>query len=193
MNIRMHIYVMKIDTDFDADDDDRIDHINNNRLDNRKINLRKTNSSGNNNNRTKNTKSTSKYQGVNFFQRDLTWMAQITKDHKYHFLGYYITEIEAAIAYNLKATELYGDNANLNIFEKDVENLTEKVIKQITNNKKRAGKSKYRGVSKGVSSWQARISKDKIEYRLGSFNTELRAAQAYNEKAKENWKNLNKI
>lgn len=58
--------------------------------------------------------------------------------------------------------------------------------------------SKYLGVAfeKDRKKWTARIRKDKIGYRLGSFNTEIEAAIAYNNKAIElhgEFANLNKI
>jgi hypothetical protein len=34
-----------------------------------------------------------------------------------YYLGLFKTEIDAALAYNKKALELYGDNAKLNIIE----------------------------------------------------------------------------
>jgi hypothetical protein len=43
-------------------------------------------------------------------------MARISKDGITYFAGRFENEIEAAKAYNKKAIELYGENANLNIF-----------------------------------------------------------------------------
>lgn len=43
----------------------------------------------------------------------------------------------------------------------------------------------YKGVTKRPGGWSARIIKDKVTYNLGIFNTEEKAAEAYNEKAVE--------
>ena len=52
-------------------------------------------------------------------------------------------------------------------------------------NRKGAGKSKYRGVTIRDNRWYANCKKNKINYYLGSFETEKEAAEAYNTKAKE--------
>lgn len=47
-------------------------------------------------------------------QGSKTWQAQIKYNGKTHYLGIYLTEEEAARAYDAKARELYGDQARLN-------------------------------------------------------------------------------
>jgi hypothetical protein len=54
--------------------------------------------------------------------------------------------------------------------------------KNIINNKCH---SKYKGVIFQHRKWTAKVIKDKKTYYLGTFNTEVEAAQAYNDKAKE--------
>ena len=54
--------------------------------------------------------------------------------------------------------------------------------KNIINNKCH---SKYKGVHSQHGKWSAKVIKDKKTYYLGTFNTEVEAAQAYNDKAKE--------
>lgn len=59
----------------------------------------------------------SKYKGVRYRsdrKEGKKWGARIFKDHKHHFLGYYSTEVEAALAYNDAAKGLYGEDAFLN-------------------------------------------------------------------------------
>lgn len=61
---------------------------------------------------------TSKYRGVMHFHYDgrrKCWMAQIAHEKKRYKIGYYLTQEEAALAYNKKAIELYGDKAILNV------------------------------------------------------------------------------
>lgn len=85
-----------------------IDHINHNRLDNRKCNLRIVTHSGNSQNKSKHGKS-SKYLGVyknTSGKGSKCWKATITKSFK--------TEEEAAKFYDKAASFLFGEYANLN-------------------------------------------------------------------------------
>jgi hypothetical protein len=92
-----------------------IDHINHIRLDNRIDNLRIVNRSENNHNRKKKENTTSNFIGVN---KDFNkWYAKISFGKKRYNIGSFNNEKEAALAYNKKAIELYGDKAKLNIFE----------------------------------------------------------------------------
>jgi IMP cyclohydrolase len=63
----------------------------------------------------KSKNSKSQYFGVIYHSQLNKWQARIKKDHKSYYLGVYVEEKDAAIAYNKKATELYGEKANLNI------------------------------------------------------------------------------
>lgn len=90
-----------------------IDHINGNRCDNRRENLRVLNYSGNGQNKAKKPGCASEYTGVTRARK--LWSATITKDHKKYNLGHFLTEVEAGVAYNKEATRLY-DNPRLNLF-----------------------------------------------------------------------------
>ena len=57
---------------------------------------------------------TSKYKGVSISRERKCWIAQISKDKKQYWIGCFKTEIEAGIAYNKKAKELYGGFAYRN-------------------------------------------------------------------------------
>jgi len=57
----------------------------------------------------------SKYFGVSFIKREKKYRACISKDKKSYHLGSFTDEIESARTYNIKAVELYGKYANLNI------------------------------------------------------------------------------
>lgn len=57
---------------------------------------------------------TSQYIGVSFRKRDNVWVAQISFRNKKLWIGQYKTEIEAAIHYDKKALELYGNDAKIN-------------------------------------------------------------------------------
>ena len=93
----------------------QVDHKDGDRNNNNTFNLRMTNQSFNNANARKLKKnSSSKYKGVSFHKREQRWVAVIRKDYKYIQCGYFKDEIEAAIAYDKKAVELYGEFAMTN-------------------------------------------------------------------------------
>jgi hypothetical protein len=64
-----------------------------------------------------NTNTTSKYNGVYWYNHLNKWRACITKDRKNIHLGYFTNEEEAALTYNEKAFEYVGAFAKLNIIE----------------------------------------------------------------------------
>jgi len=93
------------------------DHINHDGLDNRKENLRHCNTSQNSaNKRKQKAKTYSSYKGVSKYKdrKSKPWHAQIKKDGKSYYLGTFATDTEAAIVYNKKAKELFGEFACLN-------------------------------------------------------------------------------
>jgi len=92
-----------------------IDHINGNRLDNRRCNLRICTISQNQMNRTKIRNTSSIFKGVTrVSKRNKNWMSQIKYEGIRYCLGYYKSEEEAARAYDKKAKELFGEFAKLN-------------------------------------------------------------------------------
>lgn len=94
-----------------------IDHINDNGLDNRKLNLRICNNQQNQFNSRKQKNTTSKYKGVLWHNRDKKWMSYIYYNNKSKYLGYYSSEVEAAKIYDKTAKELFGEFARLNFEE----------------------------------------------------------------------------
>lgn len=94
-----------------------IDHINNNKADNRRSNLRLATPGQNIANTKKQQNTSSQYKGVRFDKsgkRKKRWMAAYEHNNKSHTIGRYHTEIQAAQAYNVKALEIWGDYAKLN-------------------------------------------------------------------------------
>lgn len=88
-----------------------VDHINGNTLDNRRENLRVCSPSQNNGNRGPNVGR--QFKGV-IRHHSGNWYARIGYEGRTHCIGVYATAIEAAQAYNNKATELFGAFALLN-------------------------------------------------------------------------------
>lgn len=91
-----------------------VDHINLNKLDNRKSNLRLCSRTENNRNIGLPKNNTSGYKGVTFFRLRGKFMAQITVNRKNIYLGYFEDPKDAAKAYNEAALKYYGEFANLN-------------------------------------------------------------------------------
>jgi hypothetical protein len=93
-----------------------IDHKNRNGLDNRRANLRFCTYTQNCMNRSKTTKNKlSGYKGVWFEAKK--WRANIRINNKTKHLGSFETEVEAALAYNAAAVELFGEFACINEIE----------------------------------------------------------------------------
>lgn len=91
-----------------------VDHKDHNGLNNQKYNLRNCTKTQNQANKKKRINCSSKYKGVcwhNFAQK---WQSLIKINYTQKHLGYYASELEAALAYNKVAKELFGDFALLN-------------------------------------------------------------------------------
>jgi len=90
-----------------------IDHINGDRLDNRKANLRFVTRQQNIFNKKPQGK-TSKYKGVYFRKSWGKWIAQISINKKKQHIGVFENELDAARAYDNIASKLCGEYARLN-------------------------------------------------------------------------------
>jgi mannitol-1-phosphate/altronate dehydrogenase len=93
---------------------DRIDHIDQNGINNQKQNLRPATRSQNAANRGLQTNNTSGYKGVVYYKRDAKWVAQIKYQGSYVYLGRYSSKEAAAKMYDIKAKQLFGEYAVLN-------------------------------------------------------------------------------
>jgi len=92
----------------------QVDHRNRNPLDNQRHNLRIATNSQNRMNASKPRATTarSRYKGVAYGKEG--WQAQIMKNGKSLWLGYFASEIEAAHAYDVAARDLFGEFACIN-------------------------------------------------------------------------------
>lgn len=91
-----------------------VDHINTNKLDNRRDNLRLATHAQNKRNVPRYQGSTSQYKGVVWHKRGQKWQAAIWAKGGNQHLGVFETEVEAARAYDRAAKELFGEFAWLN-------------------------------------------------------------------------------
>jgi len=96
-----------------ADDDDKIDHVNSDGLDNRRANLRPATHAQNQFNRRNLTKSFSGVRGVDYMKSARKWRARITVGGKSKFLGLFDNKECAKKAYQSAAKELHGDFARI--------------------------------------------------------------------------------
>lgn len=94
------------------------DHINGNRLDNRRSNLRACTQTENNRNKGKSSKARqSKYKGVSLVRG--RWVARIGNTAKVNsYIGCFDTEVGAAVAYDTAAVKYFGEFARLNFPKK---------------------------------------------------------------------------
>ncbi len=106
--IRMHRVVV------DCPENMEVDHINRNRLDNRRENLRICTHSQNGMNKDVVASNKSGFKGVSWHTRSKKWVAQIQLNKTRKHLGYYETPEAAAFAYDEAAIKNYGEFAVLN-------------------------------------------------------------------------------
>jgi len=91
-----------------------VDHENQDKLDNRRGNLRLATHAQNGCNRGKQKNNTSGFKGVSWNKSKGKWCAQIWHRGKKKHLGYFFDKIQAALAYDKAATKLHGTFACCN-------------------------------------------------------------------------------
>lgn len=92
----------------------QVDHINGDKLDNRKENLRLCTIQENSRNYSLPRHNTSGYKGISWLKRINKWQAQISINNKIVYIGVYFNKEDAAKAYNEAAIKYHGDFAKLN-------------------------------------------------------------------------------
>ncbi len=108
LHLRLHRYLTECPPDLCVDHKDGDKH--NYQLDN----LRRCTKSQNQWNKSK-VSGSSKYKGVVWINDVKKWRVNIRCYNKRYFIGLYELEEDAAKAYNIKAKELFGEFAKLNI------------------------------------------------------------------------------
>ena len=152
-----------------------VDHINRNKLDNRKANLRLVTRSQNCANRGKFKNSKSKYKGVRWNKKMGLWEAAIRKEGIIKTIGAFDDEIAAASAYNEYAREMWGEYAVLN----DIEEVDFRRMRHLKSPK---AQSRFRGITRRKNGkWVARLTINGKRESLGYYDFEEDAARAFNE------------
>ena len=108
------IFMHRVILNLEYGDKRQGDHRNNNSLDNRRDNLRICTNRQNSQNSRPNKSCTSVYKGVSWSKDRHKWVAQIKTQDKQTNLGRYVSEIEAARAYDVAAIKCFGEFAHTN-------------------------------------------------------------------------------
>jgi hypothetical protein len=145
-------------------------------------------------------KNRSGFKGVSWDAQTNRWRADIGTDGKTRNLGRFNDLIDAALAYDEAARALFGEYARLNFADKGeqsalrvmpsstgVESHPKKPRRQFILS--RANTSGYKGVAwdNHKCLWQANISISGKQRNLGRFNDPIKAANAYDEAARESF------
>ena len=160
-----------------------IDHINGDKLDNRRENLRLCTNSQNQANR-KVTRGVSKFKGVGWQKTAWGghWFAKITVQGKVINIGSYLTDLDAAKAYNDAAVLHFGEFAHLNDLTLEPYTLTASVRRQINRGSPSGFKGVYHDAARGK--WVAQLKYKGVSYLRGRFATAEEAARAYDTTAR---------
>lgn len=158
-----------------------VDHIDRNPSNNKRENLRVCTNSQNQHNKAKaNIQNPSSiYKGVSWDTSRKLWRARASLNFKEYLLGYTDKEVVAAQLYNSFIRKHHGEFAVYN----NVPQATIKEIQKDLISRRTEKHTDYTGISysKRSGKWQARYSYEGNNYHIGTFNTELEAAEAYNE------------
>lgn len=109
IRVYMHRLIMNVNKG------QEIDHIDGNGLNNQKSNLRICSHAQNAWNQKPCKNKTSIYKGVYWHKQSLKWRARIRPSKKHLSLGLFNNEMEAALAYDRKAKEIFGKFARVNL------------------------------------------------------------------------------
>ena len=157
-----------------------VDHINRNKLDNRRQNLRLATPAQNRYNVGIQKNNKSGFKGVTWTKAGKCFEAKISiKDIRQH-IGYFNTAEEAAHAYDRAALYYYGEFASPNYPVSDYNQLPPYVPGQYSARATKTS-SVYKGVSwhKPRRKWEVSIAVNKVKHYLGLFVDEVEAACAY--------------
>jgi hypothetical protein len=139
-----------------------VDHINRNKMDNTRLNLRACTPDENARNRAKRVASVSQYKGVGYRKRNKKWFAEIAIAGEHIWLGFCDSEIDAARTYDRAAVEHFGEFANLNFPEEWPPQRRQEVYANGQAALKKKGKKVGRKEAKGdKSSAQTKTSRRK--------------------------------
>lgn len=171
-----------------AKDGEIVDHIDRNKLNNQRSNLRIVKTKDNVHNSNKRKKTSCNYKGVSYVSKIGLYQARCRINGIDYFLGHFETEISAAYAYNKKASELSKYILLNNLGEFSNEELEFKLIQERRASKKHLG-SKYKYIGFKKKSGRMKCDKFFILFTIngnrtyhGYFDTEEEAFLILKEK-----------
>lgn len=156
------------------------DHKDGNRLNCVRSNLRTVTPSQNGYNQQKQQRSTSSvFKGVSFVAGKTTdtdrWEAYIKHGGKKEALGVFVSQMDAALAYNLRAIEVFGEHAKPNILPWDF-------LREVKEPRRFSDRSysSRRGVTwhKGMNKWLAYLTVKGVRVHSSFHDTEESAVSA---------------
>lgn len=163
-------------------DDKEVDHIDGNRLNNTRSNLRICSRAENALNIRKRKNASSKYKGVYWDEaREQFRVAVNSATYGEYYVGSFYSEDEAGLAYNLAAGSLHGDFACLN-------DIPSNICLPFKTKVEPSRSSKYKGVSfdkRGTNKWYAYIDHDHKRVWCKRFNSEEEAFKTRQSKLEE--------
>jgi len=99
-----------------AGKDQQVDHIDGNKLNNQKRNLRACTQAENKRNApARKNKLRTRFKGIHWDKQNKLWEVRLMANGKPMFFGRYKSDIDAAAAYNKAAAEHHGEFARLNV------------------------------------------------------------------------------
>ena len=164
----LHRFIMKA-----KKGDPCIDHIDGDKLNNQKLNLRFATRTENAQNKKKKDDCYSDYIGVTYDKLKKTWICQITHGGKKTSKSFKIEE-HAAYWYDQLAKEKYGLNAKLNNIEKPEDFIEPEQVKRTVTH-----------IVKLYNRYVARVSHNNKLIHIGTYDTEEEAIEAYDKKKQE--------
>jgi hypothetical protein len=175
---KMHRLIMN------AKDGEIVDHIDRNKLNNTRSNLRIVDKEGNVHNQKKRANTNNNYKGTQYIKRLGLWQSRCRIYGNDYYLGLYKTEVAAAYAYNKKAMEL-SEFILLNKFDIPIEVLEQMLITDLSQIKPAEKKSTQKGVywckktgRMKCGKWEAKIRINGKYKSLGRFINEDEAISA---------------
>ena len=172
--VTMHRFLMK------ATKDQLVDHINNDRADNRRENLRFCDASQNAHNKKINpNKTSSKFRGVYYNKNTKKYFSKITVKSKVITIGTFATELFVAEAYDMYVVHNKMDFCTLNFEENREGYMVKEFVEPQTTHEKKA--SEYYGVCKAVDKFRASICIDYKCIKIYHSSDELECANKYDE------------
>lgn len=165
----------------------QVDHIDGDRLNNTRENLRLASRADNQRNKGVPRNSSTGFKGVGPYGE--RYHARIRVNGRRVHLGYWDDPEVAALVYDAAARRFHGAYACLNYPDRpalpEIEALLDAQLCGARRPKPVVlGPSRYRGVTSWRGRWRARISVAGQTLHLGSFTTEIDAAQAYDAAAR---------